>query len=287
MDEIATGALAMGTNRRKQEQCWSTIVDTYDELHVLSQEAVRLVQRRTELMEERRRRGTVVKEEVAMMRHRLEVLQHTIQNCEVSDEITDKVSEAVSTLCNTLDFHVKNREKLIDSIGVTIHKDKLELFRASYLTMGELVHRKRQNLLRLHGRVDAAEKEHFLNTESLNPMAKESAQRVKQLKQEAAELEGDISQLQSQSDTMLLTFKPTEEALQAAGVPFKHPQQLLQEMNAGREQKILDYQTLTAKQLEDTDDGVAAAEATVNGNGRCKALEDMLKGPTEELAVEE
>lgn len=87
--------------------------------------------------------------------------------------------------------------------------------------------------------------------ETFNPKAKEWSQQKKQLNSERKAMEDQIGELRGRANLYIEWFGPTEKALIEAGKDFKHPVEELQETNASRANKLVEYHDLMTRQEDD------------------------------------
>ena len=109
-------------------------------------------------------------------------------------------------------------------------------------------------------KIEMAKVQQELLMDSLNPAAKEAADRRKQLVKVKEEMQERLDGLNTRAAGFLEHFRITEQALITAGQAFTHPHDELQQTNENRKLKILEYHKLGAAEIAEGEELVAAME---------------------------
>lgn len=176
---------------------------------------------------------------------RAAALAETQRNLQAVVEGVRQYSGAVQFSCRHVETFV--REVLQDHLSqlqVALRKDRLEQFRALYLTLGDLRFKKARNAEEMEKKIEHYTLQQEVAMDALNPKAKEFSKAKQRYEAAKAEAQKQIDQLDQRSRLQLERFRPTEQLLREAGVDFVSPEEELARRMQERSQKLLEYQQL-------------------------------------------
>ncbi|GET85825.1 paraflagellar rod protein, putative [Leishmania tarentolae] len=204
---------------------------------------------------------------------RAAALAETQRNLQAVVEGLRQYSGAVEFSCHHVEAFV--REVLQDNIRhtqVTLRKDRLEQFRALYLTLGDLRFKKARSTEEIEKKIEYYKLQQEVAMDTLNPKAKEFSKAKKRYEAAKAEAQKQVDELDQRSRLQLERFRPTEKLLREAGVNFVSPEEELARRTQQRSQKLLEYQQLL-------EDGIGVRPTTnVSGTPSSSARTENAKG---------
>jgi hypothetical protein len=253
----------MKTKLEQQQALWNQIEAAEAELVRLTEEHTETVRTRLALIAERREQEVIEAQRMKFIKERGEALERTLQQMETAEQLIDTLDEFVSGACRAMEKRVHVVEQEIEDLKLGVHQQHLKEFRGQYLTLGELIYRKEQNAQEIDKKIEMAKVQQELLMDSLNPAAKEAADRRKQLVKVKEEMQERLDGLNTRAAGFLEHFRITEQALITAGQAFTHPHDELQQTNENRKLKILEYHKLGAAEIAEGEELVAAMEQSI------------------------
>jgi hypothetical protein len=242
---------ALKENQQRQEACWTKMEELEQELISLGNFRYEEIKKRAKALERNEKRIVEYQHFLEFVNQHKQLLQLTIKNCELAEEITDTVDEFISSGCNAIERRMRDVEKEIEAKKIEVHEEYLDSFRSMYLTIGDLHYKKERNMEELDKKIQLAHIQQEFAMETFNPKAKEWSQQKKQLNSERKAMEDQIGELRGRANLYIEWFGPTQKALIEAGKDFKHPVEELQETNASRANKLVEYHDLMTRQEDD------------------------------------
>lgn len=250
-EEQDTSSQFLRENEQQQQECWRQIEELERQLVALGDERHHEIVRRIKALEREERRKVDHQQFVAFAERQRDLLQLTIRNCGIAEEITDTVDEFISNSCNAVERRLRELERDIEEMKLAVHQEYLSSFRGMYLTIGDLQYKKERNMEELEKKIETAHIQQEFAMETFNPKAKEFSQLKKTLQSEKKAMEEQVQSLQTKAVEYIEWFRPTEKALIEAGRDFKHPVEELNETNAVRANKLIEYHSLMTRQEDD------------------------------------
>eukprot|EP00759_Apiculatamorpha_spiralis_P006237 PhF_6_TR13652/c0_g1_i1/m.21902 len=238
---------ALKENAAKHEAAIRKIDEAEKELLQLALDRGEEIRRRMSMVEAEARRRIDAQHFFEFAAQHTTLLETTIHNCEIAEEITDTIDEAISNSCKDLEKHLRQVERDIESLRQEVHLANLEGFRGFYLTLGDLLYKKERNVEEMEKKIHMAHMQQELAMETLNPRAKEFSQLKKDLAKVKEEMEVQVLSLKDRQTLCIEEYKPTEQALRIAGVPFVSPVDELADKNKARDIKLIEYHELMAQ----------------------------------------
>jgi hypothetical protein len=231
-------------NLMQVEQCYSAIEDLQKQISRLASDRTEALEQRLRFIQEEDCFAADVANFNSFHKQHHALLQSTLHTLEVSEEVTDLLDEALCAGCNAAEQRARDNENDIELCRLRAHEQRLQQFRQLYLTLGDLQYKKERNMEELEKKIEQTHIQQELAMETFNPKAKEYSEAKKQLSAVRDEMASQIQVLADKATLHIEAFKPSESALLQSGKAFVHPVQELQQMNARRQQKLIEYSKL-------------------------------------------
>lgn len=232
-------------NVRQQQECLNAMEQLENRLKELAREQHFLVDDRIrKLADERQHKEAAAAFDFFANAHET-ALQNTAQELAVLVDGVKQVGAAVEFSCGRFDAYLRDvllehdKQELLE-----VRKQRLEQFRSLYLTLGDLQFKKSRHAEEIAKKVEYYNLQQEIAMDALNPKAKEFSQARQKWQLVEQEVQSQLRNIEARSQKQLEEFRPTERLLIEAGVHFTHPSEELQQRNAVRQQKLLEYKQL-------------------------------------------
>eukprot|EP01063_Lacrimia_lanifica_P033465 TRINITY_DN5953_c0_g1_i1.p1 TRINITY_DN5953_c0_g1~~TRINITY_DN5953_c0_g1_i1.p1 ORF type:complete len:703 (+),score=391.78 TRINITY_DN5953_c0_g1_i1:65-2173(+) len=213
----------LADNSARLDACWAKIEECERELVTLERERHREIKRRVEDKEKDEQRRMEFERFCSVCDSHAAHLDLTIRNCESLVHAANLVGEFVQSGFNGLAKDFSTKTKDYAETHLHVHKEHLTMFRGLFLALGELTHKKEKKIEDVDKQIQTSHINQELCSDTLNPNAKKFSDVKKELLLIRDGLEQDVRELKEKAEDALRKFKETEDALQAAEVPFVHP----------------------------------------------------------------
>ncbi|CAC9444047.1 paraflagellar rod protein [Leishmania donovani] len=236
---------AWQTNSDQQMACYRAMEQLEKQLNDLQQAQSFLVDDWISHVTQERQREADAASFACFADARAAALAETQRNLQTVVDGVRQYSGAVQFSCRHVEAFV--REVLRGHLShsqVALRKDRLEQFRALYLTLGDLRFKKARNAEEIEKKIEYYTLQQEVAMDALNPKAKEFSKTKQRYEAAKAEVQKQIDQIDQRSRLQLERFRPTEQLLREAGVDFVSPEEELARRTQQRSQKLLEYQKL-------------------------------------------
>ncbi|CAG9568272.1 putative paraflagellar rod protein [Leishmania major strain Friedlin] len=236
---------AWQTNSDQQMACYRAMEQLEKQLNDLQQTQSFLVDDWISHVTQERQREEDAASFACFADARAAALAETQHNLQTVVEGVRQYTGAVQFSCRHVEAFA--REVLRGHLShsqVALRKDRLEQFRALYLTLGDLRFKKARNAEEIEKKIEYYTLQQEVAMDALNPKAKEFSKTKQRYEAAKAEVQKQIDQLDQRSRLQLERFRPTEQLLREAGVNFVSPEEELARRTQQRSQKLLEYQQL-------------------------------------------
>eukprot|EP00993_Chasmostoma_nieuportense_P006682 NODE_732_length_1907_cov_527.100562_g679_i0.p1 GENE.NODE_732_length_1907_cov_527.100562_g679_i0~~NODE_732_length_1907_cov_527.100562_g679_i0.p1 ORF type:complete len:582 (+),score=226.05 NODE_732_length_1907_cov_527.100562_g679_i0:61-1806(+) len=235
-------------NQDKQDECWRKIQDLERQLQKLGTERFEEVKRRIEENDREEKRKVEYQQFLDVVSQHKKLLELTVYNCDLAIRAIGIIEELVAEGCSAIKARYdKTNQELVD-LRLLVHQEYLGVFRRLYKTMGQLVYKKEKKVEDIDRNIRSTHIQLEFCIETFDPNAKKFSDSKKDLYKLRADVEKEQQKLKSKMQDALEDFRPTEEALIAAGVDFVHPIEEVEEGNLQRRGKMVEYKAHISKQ---------------------------------------
>lgn len=168
----------------------------------------------------------------------------TVTNCDTRIHCSKLMGEFLHSGFFVMDKGLKQRGAEVSDALLEAQKAHLETYRTLLFTLGDLEYRKERKAAELGDNIQAAHIQQELCNDSLNPNAKKFSDAKKDLLKLRDDIQLAIRDIRDRQQAATEQFKPTDEALTAAGVPHAHPVQELEDRRLNTRAKMVEYKAM-------------------------------------------
>eukprot|EP00796_Vickermania_ingenoplastis_P011888 gene11888-8173_t len=240
------------TNVEQQIACFRAMEELERRIHHLAAEQAILIADRVEKVNVERERALDAAAFFYFCDQRTKNTKDAAQTAQTAVETLKEVGAAIEFSITQFEQYLK--ECVIDHTDeelLALRQEKLNQFRQLYLTLGDLQFKKARHAEEIEKKIEYYSLQQEVAMDTLNPKAKEYSQAKKKWQSVQDEIKQQLSVLEQKSEKEAQDFKPTEQLLIKSGVNFKHPVDELNEKNAIRQQKLLEYKELMDAKVEE------------------------------------
>lgn len=168
----------------------------------------------------------------------------TVTNCDTRIHCAKLMGEFLHSGFFVMDKGLKQRGAEVADALLEAQKAHLETYRTLLFTLGDLEYRKERKAAELGENIQAAHIQQELCNDSLNPNAKKFSDAKKDLLKLRDDIQLAIRDIRDRQQAATEQFKPTDEALTAAGVAHAHPVQELEDRRLNTRAKMVEYKAM-------------------------------------------
>lgn len=234
-------------NQENQDRAWNKIQSLQADLQSLASEHMDEVRRRLDSTKKESQRKTRFAQFLHLTTQHKNLLQLTIQNCQLALHTIKLVEDLVSDGCTAIKQRYEATNEELASLRLKVHEDYLTVFQDYYGTLAELCYTKQKAYDECTNQQQIALAQLQLCIDTYDPAAKSYAERRKQLNEKAAALAESVHKMKAKMAAALEGFIHTEDALRAAGRDFDHPVDVVSRRNLLRRSQMLEYRAQLAK----------------------------------------
>ncbi|SYZ62792.1 paraflagellar_rod_protein (plasmid) [Leishmania braziliensis MHOM/BR/75/M2904] len=236
---------AWQTNTDQQMACYRAVAQLEKQLSDLQEAQCFLVDDWISRVAQERQREEDAAAFACFANARSAALAETQRNLQAVVEGVRQYSGAVQFSCHHVEaFVCEVLQGHLSESQLALRKDRLEQFRALYLTLGDLHFKKARNAEEIQKKIEYYTLQQEIAMDVLNPKAKEFSQAKQRWEAAKAEALLELGQLDQRIRLQLKGFRPTEQLLRQAGVDFVSPEEDLSRRTQQRSQKLLEYRQL-------------------------------------------
>jgi len=216
------------------------------ELEQLERERHREIQKRLSEKDKDEHRKAEYAKFCSTLEVHLTPLERTIKNADLMAHACDVFEELINSGFTEIGDDLHERGKLLKDVKLESHKEHVEVFRAVLLELGEIIYRKERMMEELDKKIQQAHVQQELLAETFNPNARKFGEMKKSLLASRDELEEDVEELKKRAEVALTRFRPTEVALNEAGVSFIHPVTEQEHHTTAMRAKMIEFKAMVA-----------------------------------------
>jgi hypothetical protein len=240
----------LAENSRKLELAFARMEELEREIDVLEKERHREFMKRLNDKDKNEHRKAEYAHFCATVDTHLAPLERTVKNMILIGSATDALEQLVSTGFKQIADNLHEREELVDLATLEAHKQHVEALRGLLLEVGDIVQKKERMIGETDRGIQQAHVQQELHAETFNPNAKKFGDIKRKLLASRGELEQDVLELKSRAEDALQRFASTEDALNAAGVPFVHPVVEQEQHALEVKAKLVEYKAMAIGHVE-------------------------------------
>jgi hypothetical protein len=237
-------------NLEKQDECWRKIQALLRELQRLGSERYEEVRRRLDDNDREEKRKVEYEQFLSVTSQHRQLLELTVYNCDLAVRTISLIEELVAEGCQAIKQRYDKTNQELADLRLLVHQEYLGVFRRLYKTLNILTYKKEKTLEEIDRQIRQAHIQLEMCIDTLDPNAKKYADLKKDLYRNRSLVENEVAMLKEKMRCALEDFAPTEEALQAAGIEYRHPVDEAEEGNLERRAKLVEYRAHLAKQEE-------------------------------------
>eukprot|EP01062_Namystynia_karyoxenos_P073890 TRINITY_DN70702_c0_g1_i1.p1 TRINITY_DN70702_c0_g1~~TRINITY_DN70702_c0_g1_i1.p1 ORF type:complete len:774 (+),score=374.59 TRINITY_DN70702_c0_g1_i1:92-2323(+) len=261
----------LAENEKLQKEQWARIERLQQELRQAQEELGRLADQRKREIE--RRVVLTEKEEgrlqghgafLACSRAYLDNLEATIENAERAKDIAKAINDFILDGCDNVALKFDRTEAMLNEMATRVNRQYLKQFTDYYLALGRLMYKKEKKRSQLSQTIEDCHIKLEMSIDTIDPMAKKYAQQKKNMTEQRRILDAELEQLQSRMRTSSKEFEPVALGLRELGIPFVHPQEILEKSALDRMSKITDFRDLANLTEQRIERQLEEEAATIN-----------------------
>lgn len=260
-------------NEDRQDECWRKIQDLERQLQKLGTERFEEVKRRIEENDREEKRKVEYQQFLDVVSQHKKLLELTVYNCDLAIRAIGIIEELVAEGCSAIRARYDQTNKELADLRLLVMQEYLGVFRRQYRNLGQLQYKMEKKLEEIDRNIRATHIQLEFCIETFDPTAKKHSDSKKDLYTFRATTEQELQMLKDKMADALEQFRPTEDALIAAGIEFVHPIEEVEEGNLQRRSKMVEYRAHLSKQEEVK---IAAEREEIK---RAKALMIQQGGP--------
>eukprot|EP00659_Diplonema_papillatum_P014182 gene14182-21731_t len=171
-------------------------------------------------------------------------LEATIANSERVKDISKALNDFILDGCDNIALKFDRTETLLNEMAMRVNRQYLKQFTDYYLATGRLLHRKTKKMELVNAAIANDHVRLELALDAIDPLAKKHACnkqehiRVKQV------LDEEIEALRAKLRGSSRSFEAVGASLKELGIPFVHPDVILQKSSEQRNLRVLNYRDL-------------------------------------------
>jgi len=237
-------------NEDRQDECWRKIQDLERQLQKLGTERFEEVKRRIEENDREEKRKVEYQQFLDVVSQHKKLLELTVYNCDLAIRAIGIIEELVAEGCSAIRARYDQTNKELADLRLLVMQEYLGVFRRQYRNLGQLQYKMEKKLEQIDRDIRATHIQLEFCIETFDPCAKKHSDSKKELYQLRANTEQELQMLKDKMASALEQFRPTEDALIAAGIEFVHPIEEVEEGNLQRRSKMVEYRAHLSKQEE-------------------------------------
>eukprot|EP01065_Artemidia_motanka_P020142 TRINITY_DN2410_c3_g1_i1.p1 TRINITY_DN2410_c3_g1~~TRINITY_DN2410_c3_g1_i1.p1 ORF type:complete len:759 (+),score=365.87 TRINITY_DN2410_c3_g1_i1:78-2279(+) len=241
----------LAENEKQQKELWARIEQlqkdlrgAQDELGKLADSRKKEIERRVILTEKEEGRRQGHGAFLQTSRAYLDNLEATIENAERAKDIAKAINDFILDGCDNVALKFDRTEAMLNEMATRVNRQYLKQFTDYYLAVGRLMYKKEKKREHINAQIEECHIKLEMSVDVIDPMAKKYAQQKKQMTEQRRALDAEIEQLQSRLKTSSRDFEPVANGLQELGIPFVHPQEILEKSSLDRLSRMLDFRDM-------------------------------------------
>eukprot|EP00756_Hemistasia_phaeocysticola_P053640 Hpha_TRINITY_DN29598_c0_g1::TRINITY_DN29598_c0_g1_i1::g.156992::m.156992 len=236
---------ALRTNAVEADGAWAQITHLVGLIKGLEEARLRLATERVAAAAELAITDAELRRLGAMAAQRRSAGEYALRQAAAASEATRLLRHASAALLVEAESNARDHLRGVFERELKAHEEHQQGYRQVYLTLGDLRGKKEQHLRQIEGRLENTIMKHSMAAESLDPTAKDHAQRRDELEALRVTAQSQLTSLEERSATHQESFNLLSAGpLRAAGREVADPALELERINDARAGKVSAYHEL-------------------------------------------
>eukprot|EP00759_Apiculatamorpha_spiralis_P021188 PhF_6_TR26183/c0_g1_i1/m.37220 len=167
-------------------------------------------------------------------------LQNTLENSRLARDLCGILQEFMLGGCSNIETKFEKADEHMSEMEAKVDKQFCKHATGYYLNVGRLLHKKQAKAKQLAEEIENARVQLEFCVDRLDPGAKRHAQQRQEYRQQKDLIDREIHRLQEKLETVNKKWDLVAVRLKARGVPFAHPEDVLNKATTLRQQRLLD-----------------------------------------------
>jgi len=252
LQEIKASEETLNKNAEELDLAWVRLEEAYRNVAALEHLRFTELKRRAEEKAKEEHRRMEYTQFIKVCEEHCARLELTIRNEDTALHCVELISQSVSSLLKPILSDLTHSEGIHKQLLLSAHQQHLEVFRALFLSVGEMLYRKQRRIDELETMIQSAHVQQELCADTFDPNARKYRDAKKRLLEQRDELEQQVTDLKQKAATALGNFKASEEYLQGHDVEFVHPVVEHEQQCLSFKAKMLNYKAMVMGHVEGT-----------------------------------